>query len=100
MLLLPYCIEDEINFRKGRMHAGHSVRQLKVECGDIAARASRRTLNKVLNNAGLRSFRAVKAPSLKRINKIKRRHWWQMYRNVPNEFWAKVSRISSYFYVQ
>ena len=68
-----------------------SVSQIKFECGAIVENVSRRTVNRVLTRAGLRSYRAVKRPVITPSHRVKRFNWCRMYVNHPVDFWSKVS---------
>ena len=76
---------------------------MKTEGADISQNVSIRTVNRVLNEAGVRTYRAIRAPALSQINRTKRREWCQIYIEKPLEFWATVgvsieTDISQSFY--
>ena len=65
--------------RNSQINPRLSASQLRLDCGAITQNVSRRTVNRVLTEAGLRSYRAVKRPLITEADRRKRFNWCRLY---------------------
>jgi hypothetical protein len=82
--------EKSIIIREARKDPKATASEIKMNVGPVGEKVSRRTVNLVLQSAGLRAYRPVKKPLLTTKHKTERLRWAREHSQWTIDDWSKV----------
>lgn len=91
--------EKAILVRECKKDLKATAEEVRLAAGPVGDKISTRTTRRILSEAGMKTYRAVKKPFLSAKHKSGRLRWAKLHQHWTIEDWKKVRNLCALFYM-